>query len=52
MGQLARKMSNRTTLLEQYDESPYAVRSRLGFILKQRLHQDSIAGQTRLRGSV
>jgi len=31
-----------TALLEQYDESPYAVRSRLGFVLKRRLHQDSI----------
>ena len=36
-----------TALLEQYDESPYAVRSRLGFVLKRRLHQDSIERQTR-----
>jgi hypothetical protein len=39
-----------TALLEQY-ESPYAVRSRLGFVLKRRLHQDSIEAQTRLPGS-
>src|SRR6267143_5713809 len=27
---------------------PYAVRSRVGFVLKRRLHQDSIERQTRL----
>jgi hypothetical protein len=41
-----------TALLEQYDESPYAVRSRLRFVLKRRLHQDSIEWQTRLPGSL
>jgi hypothetical protein len=41
-----------TALLEQYDESRYAVRSRLGFVLKRRLHQDSIERQTLLPGSM
>jgi hypothetical protein len=41
-----------TALLEQYEESPYAVRSRLGFVLKRRLHQDSIELQTRWPGSL
>src|SRR5260370_30284294 len=33
--------------LEQYEENPYAVRLRLRFVLKRRLHQDSIEAQTR-----
>ncbi len=41
-----------TALLEQYDKIPYAVRSRLGFVLKRRLHQDSIERQTRFPGSM
>ena len=35
-------------LLEQSDDRRSAVRSRLRFVLKRRLHQDSIEGQTRL----
>ena len=31
-----------TALLVQYDERQYAFRSRLRFVLKRRLHQDSI----------
>jgi hypothetical protein len=38
-------------VLEQYDENPYAVRLRLRFVLKRRLHQDSIEAQTRYPGS-
>lgn len=45
---ILRQLAGRVTaLLEQYDESPYAVRSRVGFVLKRRLHQDSIERQTR-----
>ncbi len=36
-------------VLEQYDENPYAVRLRLRFVLKRRLHQDSIEAQTEPR---
>jgi hypothetical protein len=38
-------------VLEQYEENPYAVRLRLRFVLKRRLHQDSIEARTRYPGS-
>jgi TonB dependent receptor len=38
-------------VLEQYEENPYAVRLRLRFVLKRRLHQDDIEAQTRFPGS-
>ena len=38
-------------VLEQYQGNPYAVRLRLRFVLKRRLHQDSIEAQTRYPGS-
>ena len=41
-----------TAVLEQYDESRSAVRSRLRFVLKRRLHQGSILGPTRFPGSL
>ncbi len=41
-----------TALLEQYDETPYALGSRLRFVLKRRLHQGSIECQTRCPGSL
>src|SRR5438105_99873 len=41
-----------TALLEQYENKPYAVSSRLRFVLKRRLHQDSIEPQPTLRGSL
>jgi hypothetical protein len=39
-----------TALLVQYDERLYAFRSRLRFVLKRRLHQDSIECKTRVTG--
>ena len=42
----------RLAVLEQYEEHPYAVRVRLRFVLKRRLHQDSIEAQTRYPGSL
>lgn len=41
-----------TAVLEQYDESRSAVRSRHRFVLKRRLHQGSILGPTRCAGSL
>src|SRR5437660_1189513 len=38
-------------VLEHYEENPYAVRLRLRFVLKRRLHQDSIEARTRDPGS-
>jgi len=38
-------------VLEQYQGQRYAVRLRLRFVLKRRLHQDSIEDQTRIPGS-
>lgn len=38
-------------VLEQYEANPYAVRLRLRFVLKRRLHQDSIEARTRYPGS-
>jgi hypothetical protein len=38
-------------VLEQYEANPYALRLRLRFVLKRRLHQDSIEAQTRFPGS-
>jgi hypothetical protein len=39
-------------LLVQYDERLYAFRSRLRFVLKGRLHQDSIECKTSVTGSL
>jgi hypothetical protein len=41
-----------TALLVQYDSRQYAFRSSLRFVLKRRLHQDSIEWRTRLPGSL
>jgi hypothetical protein len=41
-----------TALLVQYAEHPYAGSRRLRFVLKRRLHQDSIESQTELPGSL
>jgi hypothetical protein len=41
-----------TALLVQYDERLYAFRSRLRFVLKRRLHQDSIECKTSVTGSL
>jgi hypothetical protein len=38
-------------VLEQYEANPYALRLRLRFVLKRRIHQDSIEAQTRFPGS-
>jgi hypothetical protein len=38
-------------VLEQYEDNPYAVRLRLRFVLKRRLHQVSIEARTRYPGS-
>ncbi len=41
-----------TALLKQYDERRYAVRIRLRFVLKRRLHQSSIKRPTGLHCSL
>src|SRR5437899_2314992 len=41
-----------TAVLELYDETPYALRTRHRFVLKRRLHQGSIERETRLPGSL
>ena len=41
-----------TALLEQYDQRRYAVRIRLRFVLKRRLHQGSIEPLTGVPGSL